>query len=88
MKILLHKFGGMAQCQYLCNVFHGIRFKVNKGWDSAEPLFFVHKPSSHIILVVFQDYNSPLHTHISDSPHKSLCRTPQRFMQDAKKIKV
>ena len=40
MKILLHKFGGMAQCQYLCNVFHGIRFKVNKGWDSAEPLFF------------------------------------------------
>ncbi len=28
-----------AKNVYLCNVFHGIRFKVNKGWDSAEPLF-------------------------------------------------
>ena len=23
----------------LQRVFHSIRFKVNKGWDSAEPLF-------------------------------------------------
>ena len=23
----------------LHHVFHSIRFKVNKGWDSAEPLF-------------------------------------------------
>ena len=33
------KLGDVPQNQYLCNVFHGIRFKVNKGWDSAEPLF-------------------------------------------------
>ena len=36
----LQKFVRTAQWRYLCNVFHGIRFKVNKGWDSAEPLFF------------------------------------------------
>ena len=24
----------------LHRVFHGIRFKVNKDWDSAEPLFY------------------------------------------------
>jgi len=33
-------FGGTGVNLYLCNVFHGIRFKVNKGWDSAEPHFF------------------------------------------------
>ena len=39
---------------YLHCVFHGIRFKVNKGWDSAEPLFFyiylpTVKPSEPIV---------------------------------------
>lgn len=24
---------------YICNVFHGIRFKVNKEWDTAVSLF-------------------------------------------------
>ena len=32
-------FCNVVKIQYLCIVFHGIRFKVNKGWDSAEPLF-------------------------------------------------
>ena len=41
------KLGDVPQNQYLCNVFHGIRFKVNKGWDSAEPLFlYIYPPSS------------------------------------------
>ena len=41
--------GGVFSCGiiWMCNlypislhrVFHGIRFKVNKDWDSAEPLF-------------------------------------------------
>ena len=39
VKKMMQKFCNIAKCQYLCNVFHGIRFKVNKGWDSAEPLF-------------------------------------------------
>ncbi len=39
MKNLLQNICSLAKIVYLCNVFHGIRFKVNKGWDSAEPLF-------------------------------------------------
>ncbi len=38
-KILLQNICSLVIIVYLCNVFHGIRFKVNKGWDSAEPLF-------------------------------------------------
>ena len=32
----------------LHRVFHGIRFKVNKDWDSAEPHFFCPYPNSPI----------------------------------------
>ena len=44
----LQKFVRTAQWRYLCNVFHGIRFKVNKGWDSAEPLFFCLFVRNHL----------------------------------------
>ena len=31
----------------LQRVFHGIRFKVNKGWGAAAPLFFAHNFRAH-----------------------------------------
>ena len=47
MKNMLHPICRYAKNVYLCNVFHGIRFKVNKGWDSAEPLFlYIYLPST------------------------------------------
>ena len=47
----------MPQNQYLCNVFHGIRFKVNKGWDSAEPLFLCPYVTQATFLVyILQHY--------------------------------
>ena len=39
-----------AKNVYLCNVFHGIRFKVNKGWDSAEPLFCIRTLAFLIVI--------------------------------------
>ena len=33
-------------------VFHSIRFKVNKGWDSAEPLFFCSAENTPFFFVL------------------------------------
>ena len=50
MKNLLQNICSLAKIVYLCNVFHGIRFKVNKGWDSAESFFCVHRLAFLIVI--------------------------------------
>ena len=47
----------------LQRVFHGIRFKVNKGWGAAAPLFFVLNSRCYSYKEVF---GSPINHYIAD----------------------
>ena len=39
-------FGKKGRQLYICNVFHGIRFKVSKDWLSRDNQFFLYLPPS------------------------------------------